>query len=88
MKLDLIENFWNRILNVTSTLEEKSNWHTETGYLYQLGISMEETLQYLYKERPSLIIFIDWIESKSTTVSKSFHIENILSEKDLAFLGV
>ena len=85
MKLDLLENFWNRILSTNSKTEEQSDWNTETGYLYQLGISMEETLQYLYQEKPSLLIFIDWVESKKKEVLKSIHIENVLSEKDLAF---
>ena len=85
MKLDLLENFWDRILNTNLKKQEKSDWNTETGHLYQLGISMEETLQYLYQQRPSLKDFIYWIESKRTNISKSIHIENILSEKDLAF---
>lgn len=85
MKLDLLENFWNRILNTNSKTKVPSDWNTETGYLYQLGISIEETLQYLYQQRPSLKDFIYWIESKRTNISKSIQIENILSENDLAF---
>ena len=85
MKLDLLENFWNRILNTNSKTKVPSDWNTETGYLYQLGISMEETLQYLYQQRPSLINFIDWVESKTRKVSKSIQIENVLSKNDLTF---
>lgn len=85
MKSYLLENFWNRILNVEIKLEQESNWYNETGYLYQLGISMEETLQYLYQERPTLIVFKDWIETKSKNISNTIDVEDVLSEEDLAF---
>lgn len=85
MKSYLLENFWNRILNIEIKPEKESSWETETGYLYQLGISMEETLRYLHEERPSLIVFKEWIKTNSKNVSNTINLENVLSEEDLAF---
>jgi len=85
MKSDLLENFWNRILKGKIKTEQESNWVSETGYLYKLGISMEETLQYLYQEKPTLIVFKEWINAKSINVTNTIDVENTLSEKDLAF---
>ena len=62
----MIENFWNRILNPdkNKTSDEVSSWDEEIQVLYKMGISMEDTVRYLYYEKPSFPIFKDWIYSR------------------------
>jgi len=80
----LIENLWNRINGIASTME--TSWTEEIGHLYKLGISMDETLQYLHEEKPSLATFKNWVASKENKVSnETTLVENVLSAEDLKF---
>lgn len=62
MDTQVIENFWNRVRNSSTTME--TTWNQETAHLYQLGISMEETLHYLHEEKPTFTEFKNWIQQK------------------------
>lgn len=89
MKNDLIENLWNRTLNKNSyKIDSKSTWIQEIEFLYKLEISMEETLQYLYTENPSLVIFKNWInENKKDFNNQNVVIDNVFSDEELNFFN-
>lgn len=80
----LVENLWNRINSVPNAVE--TSWTDEIAYLYKLGISMDETLQFLHGEKPSLPNFKEWVSSKVRKISNDVDfIENVLSDEDLQF---
>lgn len=84
MDSHLIENFWNRIRNSSTTIE--TTWDQETAHLYQLGISMEETLRYLHEEKPNWIDFEKWIQEKEKKIhTKTDSIADVLTKEDLDF---
>lgn len=84
MDSHLIENFWNRVRNSSTTIE--TTWDQETAHLYQLGISMEETLRYLHEEKPNWIDFKNWIQEKEKKIhTKTDLIADVLTEEDLIF---
>jgi len=85
MEIDLIANFWRRVLKGSPPADNASSWHDETRKLYELGISMEETLQYLHGNNPTLVAFKIWIESQRSSVASCTGSGDILSEEDLAF---
>lgn len=89
MPLPIIEKLWKRTLNPekTNISDENCTWNKEIEALYSLGISMEETLRYLYFEKPSLDAFKEWILKNKTDIStkEQVAIEDVLSEEDLAF---
>jgi hypothetical protein len=84
MESFLVENLWNRINGVANAVE--TSWTEEIGYLYKLGMSMDETLQYLHEEKPNLSSFKNWVTSKAKKVSNDVDlVENVLSDDDLLF---
>ena len=84
MDAQVIENFWNRVRNNSTTIE--TTWDQETAHLYQLGISMEETLHYLYEEKPSPIEFKNWIQQKEKKIQTTTDIiADVLTKEDLDF---
>ncbi|KIC00059.1 phytanoyl-CoA dioxygenase [Flavobacterium sp. KMS] len=88
MPWNILENLWNRTLNPnTFTTNKNITWDKEIEMLYQFGISMEDTLQYLYFEKPDFEAFKIWINKnkKDKTLEPEDLTENVLSDDDLAF---
>lgn len=85
MPWTILEKLWKRTMD--SGIPEENTWNSELETLYRLGISMEDTVQYLYFEKPDLATFKTWIISRQKEVlpTEEEHIENVLSENDLAF---
>jgi len=87
--LIILEKLWNRALypsNISSG-NTTQTWNEEIKALYQLGIGMEDTLQFLYFEKPDFETFKTWINNKKkieNTESPDFT-ANVLSEEDLRF---
>lgn len=84
-----IEKLWERTLHPENTTVsgENCSWNKEIESLYRLGISMEDTLRYLYFEKPSLDSFKEWIvkNQKDIATAEQAISEDVLSEEDLAF---
>jgi ectoine hydroxylase-related dioxygenase (phytanoyl-CoA dioxygenase family) len=88
MPWTILEHFWKRILHPSAiSTEDNQSWDKEIKTLYDLGISLEDTLQFLHIEKPDFETFKTWI----TTRQKSENIEsenltvNVLSDQDLEF---
>jgi ectoine hydroxylase-related dioxygenase (phytanoyl-CoA dioxygenase family) len=88
----ILLNLWKR--TCTSSFKEESNenstetWTKEIAELYALGIGMEETLRFLYFNKPSLQEFENWISQFEKAASKStnnFITEDVLTAEDLMF---
>jgi hypothetical protein len=88
----LLKKLWERTLkpNTTSTSDQNQSWNEEIKILYQFGIGMEETLQYLYFEKPDFETFKNWLnDKKKITPQDSEHItEQVLSDGDLEFWNI
>lgn len=82
----ILKKLWQRSVN-TGGQHDNSTWNEEIETLYRLGISMEDTLQFLHFERPDLDTFQHWINQKKKDTALITHpdIENVLSPEDLAF---
>ena len=85
----ILEKLWKRTVNpvLISATEETQSWNEEMKTLYELGIGMEDTLQFLYFEKPDLETFKSWISAKKrkdATESDNL-IDNVLSKEDLEF---
>lgn len=89
MPWTILEKIWKRSLQpVKITAGDSSQtWDLEIKTLYQLGISMEDTLQFLYHEKPDFETFKIWItkRKKDDILNIEDIAENVLSEKDLQF---
>lgn len=85
MPWNILENLWKRTINNSNTITD-AQWDQEIKTLYQLGISMEDVIQFLYFEKPDFETFKIWINNQkkdeNNTVSS---IDNVLSEQDLRF---
>jgi ectoine hydroxylase-related dioxygenase (phytanoyl-CoA dioxygenase family) len=85
----ILEKLWKRILNpnTVSATNEDQTWNKEIETLYQLGISMEDTLQYLYFEKPDFETFKVWVNTKKKNITQESQdlIENVLLDDDLEF---
>lgn len=86
MPWNVLEQLWKRTINQNSN-SNNTNWDNEIKTLYQLGISMEDTLQFLYFEKPDFETFKIWINTRKrdTALETADLTENILSEQDLEF---
>ncbi|GAA3781572.1 phytanoyl-CoA dioxygenase family protein [Flavobacterium ginsengiterrae] len=89
MPWTILEKLWKRSsqpLKITAA-DSTQTWDLEIKTLYQLGISMEDTLQYLYYEKPDFETFKNWIikRQKKVVLENADLTENVLSEKDLEF---
>ncbi|WP_428229553.1 phytanoyl-CoA dioxygenase family protein [Flavobacterium sp.] len=89
MPWTILEKIWERAVHPAnlSPAADTQNWDKEIKTLYQLGISMEDTLQYLYFEKPDLESFKIWINTKQkseNTIAEDFT-DTVLSEQDLEF---
>jgi len=84
-----LENLWQRALNpsASSASNDTKTWDKEIKILYQLGIGMEDTLQYLYFEKPDFETFKIWINNRkrSKEIESVEITDNVLSEEDLQF---
>lgn len=85
MPWNILENLWNRTIN-TSNVVTDAQWDQEIKTLFQLGISMEDTVQFLYFKKPDFETFKVWIDhQKKVENTTSDTINNVLSEQDLEF---
>lgn len=85
MPWNILENLWNRTINTSAVITDKQ-WDLEIKTLFQLGISMEDTVQFLYFEKPDFETFKTWINNQKkngNTVAAT--VNNVLSEQDLEF---
>ncbi len=89
MSSTILEKLWKRTVNpaLISATEETQSWNEEMKTLYELGIGMEDTLQFLYFEKPDLETFKSWINSKKKKENPEYDnlIDNVLSKEDLEF---
>ncbi|MEP6931683.1 MAG: phytanoyl-CoA dioxygenase family protein [Flavobacterium sp.] len=84
-----LEKLWKRTLHPSglSTSNETQDWDKEIKTLYQLGIGMEDTLQFLYFEKPDFETFKIWITNrqKNENTNPEHFTDEVLSEQDLQF---
>ncbi|MBF7090228.1 phytanoyl-CoA dioxygenase family protein [Flavobacterium sp. ALJ2] len=89
MPWNILENLWNRTLNPNKVVNTDGNltWNKEIEILYRLGISIEDTLQYLYFEKPDFETFKIWVNKnkKDTPLGTEELTQNVLSNDDLEF---
>lgn len=84
----ILENLWNRTLHPAKiAAEDSQTWDAEIKMLYKLGIGMEETLQFLYFEKPDFETFKSWINNRKRVETSEFEdlTEDVLSELDIQF---
>ncbi|WP_316633923.1 phytanoyl-CoA dioxygenase family protein [uncultured Flavobacterium sp.] len=84
----ILEELWRRTLHPSNSLtNDTQTWDDEIKTLYQLGIGMEDALQFLYFYKPDFKTFKIWINTRKkneNTESENFT-EEVLSEEDLQF---
>ncbi len=87
MPWTVLEQIWKRAVNPQNTNPNVSDWDNEIKTLYQLGIGMEDTLRFLYFEKPDFETFKRWITNrKRNTIGEIEDLtEDVLSEKDIEF---
>ncbi|MBP1221805.1 phytanoyl-CoA dioxygenase family protein [Flavobacterium sp. 1355] len=89
MHWTILETFWKRIVHPSSipTATDHKSWDKEIKTLYQLGIGMEDTLQFLYIEKPDFKTFKAWVINRQTNEKIELeHLKtNVLSGEDLEF---
>lgn len=87
MDLSILENLWKRILKPNEVNNTVSNWNLEMQALYSLGIAMEDTLRYLYKNQPNFEAFKLWLETNRNELNlkDTADMPNVLSPSDLDF---
>ncbi|KUJ62411.1 phytanoyl-CoA dioxygenase [Flavobacteriaceae bacterium CRH] len=84
-----LEKLWKRTANpdTVSITNDTQTWDEELKTLFQLGIGMEDTLQYLYFEKPDFETFKIWITTrqKKENIDSENLTAEVLSKEDLQF---
>lgn len=81
--MNLLENLWNRSLKNVS---QEATWTQEVEFLYKSGISLEETLQFLFHKKPTLKDFEQWFtENKKENITKNDLFDEVFSENEINF---
>ena len=66
---------------------DQNDWNVFQKTLFEYGIGMEETLQFLYINQPNSIDFAEWID-KNKCIYQNLNIEDVpdaLTQNDLDF---
>lgn len=89
MPWNILKNLWKQTVDPDTISKENKakTWNNEIKTLYQLGISMEDTLQFLYAQKPDFKTFKRWIDDKKkeTPERNETYTEDVLSQEDLDF---
>lgn len=82
---NILNGLWQKAVSIKPQGADFS-WNEAMKILYQLNIGMEETIQYLYYNKPSFEMFLTWIEAKTTKEEETLGAdEQVLSADDLLF---
>ncbi|MFH6990916.1 phytanoyl-CoA dioxygenase family protein [Flavobacterium sp. FlaQc-48] len=89
MPWTILEQLWKRAVHPSNmpAADNNQTWNLEIKTLYQLGIGMEETLQFLYFEKPDFENFKIWINKRQRSLNTQDNnfTANVLSAEDLQF---
>ncbi|UPZ15406.1 phytanoyl-CoA dioxygenase family protein [Flavobacterium humidisoli] len=87
MPWTVLEQLWKRTLDSKNADSNHTNWDSQIKILYQLGIGMEDTLYFLYSEKPDFETFKTWINNRKRDIASEIEdlTENVLSDQDLEF---
>lgn len=87
MPWTVLEQLWKRTLDSKNANSDHTNWDNQIKTLYQLGIGMEDTLYFLYSEKPDFETFKTWINNRKKNTDQEIEdlTVNVLSEQDLEF---
>lgn len=85
MHSTVLEGLWKQSQNPMTGQAGTENWNSQIETLYRLGISMEDTLQYLHFNKPSFEEFKDWVNTNTKITHDNILKENVLTEADLQF---
>jgi ectoine hydroxylase-related dioxygenase (phytanoyl-CoA dioxygenase family) len=85
LHLETLKNL--RIQVLSNNRLNQADWHQFQNAIYENGIGMEETLKFLYQERPDENQFHEWLKKRVVTTASlpQKDIGDVLTEKDLAF---
>lgn len=87
MPWNTLEQLWKRTVDPQNADLSQTNWNNEIKTLYQLGIGMEDALQFLYFKKPDYESFKIWINNRKRdiVIESEDLTDNVLSEEDLEF---
>jgi hypothetical protein len=82
---DILTTIWNNVRQ--QKMHTATQWEFFLQKLYSLGIGMEETMQYLYHQQPTMEAWLQWIATHSNTDNTAdiLSTEPVLTPADLLF---
>jgi hypothetical protein len=86
LHIETLHTLRSQVLN-NAKLNE-SDWHNFQNALFENGIGMEETLKFLYHEKPDEAEFHSWLANRRVDLgskNSTDEIADVLSSEDLAF---
>lgn len=83
MTTNLLHKLWEGTQSPTA--DNSDTWNSQIEALYRLGIGVENTLRYLYNERPSFEAFEDWVHQNTKPTDPDVLTDNVLTEADIDF---
>lgn len=79
----ILKAFWQSTLQQKTV--EASTWSEQLQVIHRQGKGLEETLRFLYSERPTFETFLNWMNALYPDSEMDFQERDALSKKELAF---
>ncbi len=85
MNTSVLKKFWQQCLHSNGSSAEPDEWNEQVSCIYQCGKGLEETLRYIYNQRPSFEVFMQWITPANEVATAGILTEDVLTAGDINF---
>src|SRR5438094_246860 len=82
---NLLKKFWENTLHQRKV--DNQTWNEQTRIIHQQGRGLEETLRYLYNERPAVETFLAWMKVPDFARDNEDVTTNVLTDADVSFFN-
>lgn len=87
MNTQLLKRFWQQVLHGNSSFAGPAAWDEQVGCIHQCGKGLEETLRYLYSDRPAFETFLEWMVPANPIPTVLAAQEDVLTVAELDFFA-
>jgi ectoine hydroxylase-related dioxygenase (phytanoyl-CoA dioxygenase family) len=85
MNIEVLTRFWQQTLQGSAA--SPGEWNEQVSCIYQCGKGLEETLRYLYNQRPTFEGFLQWMAPAGQTADNEIFAEDVLTAGDMLFFN-
>lgn len=85
MNTTALKTLWQQSLHGKGSVATPDEWDEQVSCIYKCGKGLEETLRYLYSQRPSFEDFTQWMKPANQIETTETLTEAVLTAEDISF---